>query len=159
MTEYDYSTGGYYFITACAKDKQCIFGTAAGRGILEAPYVELSSAGKQVESALSFLNTHSKDICVDKYVIMPNHIHMILIVKENCGASRCKRPTNAGIPMFLSSLKRYTNRQMGQNLWQTGYYDHIIRNEEDYLRIWQYIDGNPAKWEEDKYFDCRARHP
>lgn len=62
------------------------------------------------------------------------------------------RPTNALIPQFLSSLKRYTNRKAGRALWQTGYHDHIVRDEADYQRVWSYIETNPAKWEEDLYY-------
>lgn len=155
LPKYDYSAAGYYYITACTKDKRCALGTVVGRGILDAPQVELSSNGKIVASALTYLEEHMECIHVDKYVIMPNHVHMILAVKCNHtedGASRMPRPTNALIPSFMSSLKRFTNKQSGQMLWQSEYYDHIVRNEKDYLRIWQYTDENPAKWEDDKYF-------
>ncbi len=157
LPDYDYSTAGYYFITLCAKDKRCIFGTVVRRGVLDAPLVELSDAGKGTQAALAYLNAHSARICVDKYVIMPNHLHMILALREDgaaSGASGMPRPTNALIPQFISSLKRFTNRQSGQTLWQAGYYDHIIRNEADYLRIWKYIDENPAKWTQDRYYEA-----
>ncbi len=156
LSKYDYSSVGYYFITACTKDKHCIFGTVVGRGILDAPQVKLSSKGMLVESTLIYLDEHSEHIHIDKYIIMPNHVHLILEVRsggtDENGASGMPRPTNAVVPQFISSLKRFTNLKSGQMLWQTSYYDHIIRNEEDHLRIWQYIDDNPAKWEEDKYY-------
>ena len=92
---------------------------------------------------------------IDKYAIMPNHVHMIILLKnENRdyqnGAMRTSRPT--AIPNLLRSLKIMVSKEIGFSLWQASYYDHIIRSEEDYLRIWQYIDENPAKWAEDKYF-------
>lgn len=62
------------------------------------------------------------------------------------------RPTDAVIPKLISSLKRYTNRKAGASLWQGSYYDHIIRDENDYLRVWAYIDQNPARWAEDEYY-------
>ncbi len=160
---YDYSADGYYFVTTCAKDKRCLFSTIrpavphtpsgmhpVGRGILDAPPVELSEYGKVVESALLFLHTHSKRVRVHRYVIMPNHVHLLLQVLP--GASGKPRPTNEEIPKFMSSLKRYSNRVTGQDLWQDTYYDHIIRDEEDYLRVWEYIETNPGKWREDTYF-------
>ena len=69
------------------------------------------------------------------------------------GASRMPRPTNQVIPMFVSSLKRFTNRKTGVDLWQKSYHDHIIRNEQDFLQVWQYIDDNPAQWLEDCYYE------
>lgn len=150
LKEYDYSEAGYYFITACTKEKRCVL-SSVGRGILDAPLVELTKYGKLVEETLNFLDTHSEHIRLDKYIIMPNHIHLILQVSGG-GASGKPRPTEALIPKFISSLKRYTNRKAGMELWQTSYYDHIIRNEPDYLRIWNYIDTNPAKWTEDEYY-------
>ena len=61
------------------------------------------------------------------------------------------RPTNAVIPKLVSSLKRFSNRKAGIDLWQSGYYDHIIRDDEDFLCRWRYIDNNPAAWLEDEY--------
>lgn len=167
---WDYGGAGWYFITVCAKERRCIFSTihrnpsdtsCVGRGIPDAPQimrdipdvpkVELTQYGELIEQALTFLDSHSERLRIDKYVIMPNHIHLILQVSAG-GVSGKPRPTEALIPKFISSLKRYTNRQAGRMLWQTSYYDHIIRDEADYLRIWQYIDANPAEWEEDEYY-------
>lgn len=68
------------------------------------------------------------------------------------GAPGSSRPTN--ISGVIGCLKRFTNRDAGENLWQSSYYDHIIRNEADYLRIWTYIENNPAEWGEDPYFEA-----
>ncbi len=148
---YDYSGAGYYFITACTKERRNVLSSVVGRGILDAPLAEVTEYGKLEEEAILFLSDKSEYIGVDKYVIMPNHIHLILQVSKN-GASGKPRPTEALVPKFMSSLKRYTNRKAGCDLWQRSYYDHIIRSEPDYLRIWQYIDTNPAKWREDEYY-------
>lgn len=91
-------------------------------------------------------------VSVEKYVIMPNHVHLLLRIREeNGGAPGSSRPTQT-IPRLIGVLKRLTNRDIGEKIWQTSYYDHIIRNEADYLRIWDYIDTNPAKWKEDEYY-------
>jgi len=71
---------------------------------------------------------------------------------KRCGASGKPRPTNALIPKHISSIKRFTNKQAGFDMWQDSYHDHIIRNDEEYRVRWQYIDNNPAKWAEDDYF-------
>ena len=54
--------------------------------------------------------------------------------------------------MLISTIKRFTNKKCGTQLWQRSYHDHVIRNDSDYLEIWNYIDGNPTKWTEDRYY-------
>ena len=100
---------------------------------------------------LSIAKTYN-DVSIDKYIIMPNHIHMIVILSPKDGPSRTPAPTNMRLPFLISTLKRFTNRAAGISLWQRSFYDHVIRNEADYLRIWRYIDTNPAKWAEDEYY-------
>jgi hypothetical protein len=63
------------------------------------------------------------------------------------------RPANADIPKLISSIKRFTNKKAGSDMLRKSYYDHIIRDEKDYQRIWQYIDENPLKWQEDECFN------
>ena len=85
---------------------------------------------------------------------MPNHIHMILFVDESAcsGPSKAPAPTNAMIPHFVSAFKRFCHRDLGEAIFQRSYHDHVIRGDEDYLKIWQYIDSNPAKWQEDCFY-------
>jgi len=90
-----------------------------------------------------------------KYIIMPNHLHMIIIIKNEIGGyangtMRTSCPTT--VPNLLRSFKTMVSKEIGFSLWQSRYHDHIIRNEADYLRIWQYIDENPIKWAEDEYY-------
>ena len=152
LTGYDYSANGAYYITVCTKDKQHILGHSAGGGVLDAPYVRLSKYGAMVRDALLEMDTFYDDITINHYVIMPNHIHFILSICGEGGPSRTPAPTNARLPAFLSAWKRLTNKKAGFSLWQRGYYDHIIRCEADYLRIWQYMDENPVRWTEDEYY-------
>ena len=168
LTGYDYSANGSYYITVCTKDKQHILGHSVGGGVLDAPYVRLSKYGAMVRDALLEMDTFYDDITINHYVIMPNHIHFILSIcgeggpsrtpaptNESLpghGSSRAPTPTNARLPAFLSAWKRLTNKKAGFSLWQRGYYDHIIRCEADYLRIWQYMDENPVRWTEDEYY-------
>ncbi|MCL2344177.1 MAG: hypothetical protein FWC62_09860, partial [Firmicutes bacterium] len=67
------------------------------------------------------------------------------------GAPRASRPTNALIPSIVAIIKKKTNKAAGFDMWQDSYHDHIIRDEGEYQRIWQYIDENPARWTEDEY--------
>ena len=161
LENYDYSQNGAYFITICVKDRHELLGDVVGRGILDAPFVELSQNGKNFEETIAFINNKKDGIDIDIYVIMPNHVHLIVVIRDlqegasegiKGGASGKPRPTNAAIPKLISSMKRFVNKQAGFNIWQASYHDHIIRNEFDYLRTWQYIDENPAKWPEDIYY-------
>jgi len=124
-----------------------------GRGILDAPFVKLSEYGNALAGAIEFMNNNNHEIGIVKYVIMPNHVHMIVVVDNlSNGASGMPRPTNALIPKLISSIKRFVNRQAGFNLWQRSFHDHIIRSDDDYIRILQYIEDNPARWREDVYY-------
>ena len=100
------------------------------------------------------------NVVIDKYSIMPNHIHIILTINTGIpgritGTPGCASPTGVKksvLAKVVNALKGMTTRQFGSTLWQRSYYDHIIRDEEDYQRIWQYIDDNPARWADDEYF-------
>ena len=152
---YDYSQSGAYFITICTKDKRCVLGKAVvGGGALDVPEMRLSALGIIVDDEIKKSAGIYENIKVDKYIIMPNHIHMILIVENDNkkGTSGAPSPTNETVPSFVSMLKRFTNKKAGRSLWQRSYHDHVIRNEKDYERIWNYIDTNLFKWEQDCYF-------
>ena len=153
LAEWNYSTEGIYFLTICAKERKAFFSQVVGCGILDAPYVQLTKYGESVQRAMLYLSEHTPNICLEKWVIMPNHVHILVkVLPDNSGASRMPRPTNGTIPKFVSALKRFTNKEHHIQLWQNGYFDHIVRDEEDFLRIWRYIDNNPAVWLEDKYY-------
>ena len=93
-------------------------------------------------------------IKIDKFVIMPNHFHLILnIMDYKNGASETAAPYNNETSKFISLLKRYCNMEYGKNIWQQSYHDRIIRGEKDYQKIWEYIDTNPLKWELDCFYN------
>ena len=153
---YDYGRAGYYFITICAGQRAELFG-CVGRDDLGAPCVKLSQYGQIVQKYISSIPSAYHNICVDKYVIMPNHVHLILwVTTSESGAPGSSRPTQL-IPRLIAAIKRFSNRDAGFNMWQKSYHDHIIRNKADYRRIWEYIDTNPEKWQEDCYYKDRER--
>ena len=153
LKDYDYSQAGAYFLTICAENRALLFSAVVGRGLLDAPEVQLTEIGRCIQDAMTYLEEHDPVIKIVASVIMPNHVHVLLVIQpEASGASRRPRPTEMRVPKFVSSLKRYTNRVCGRSLWQTSYHDHIIRDENDFLRHWTYIDQNPARWAEDEYF-------
>ena len=140
---YDYAQNGVYFVTVCTKDKAHILGSVVGAGVPTGPYTALTEWGQIVDECIRRMPT------VEKYVIMPNHIHLLVRLTEK-GTMRTSSPTN-GLPMVVRWLKRETTRRCGGPIWQRAYYDHVIRDEADLLARWNYIDTNPARWSEDEY--------
>ena len=153
LKDFDYNTPGYYFITICTKEKRKILGEVVGTGVLDGPSVQLSPYGKVAEKQLCTMGNFYDDMVLEKYVIMPNHIHMLLhILDRGNGPSGRPVPTNSKVASFVGTFKRFCNRLCGTNMWQYRFHDHIVRGEDDYLKIWNYIDTNPAKWTEDCFY-------
>lgn len=150
LKDYDYSQDGGYFITFCTKERKPVLGkVVVGGGACDAPHIRLSDWGRRVENRIHDMGERYPDVRVEMYVVMPNHVHLLLLVQN--GTSQAPSPTNATIPKWVSLFKRFTNRDCGVQLWQRGFYDHILRDENGFLRHWEYIDQNPGKWAEDKY--------
>lgn len=147
LPNYDYGQAGGYFITICTKGQEELLSTV-GAGHLAGPVVKLTEIGTILETLILQLPQAYPTVTIDKYVIMPNHVHLLIQIAQS-GPAGCPAPT---MPKIIGALKSMTTRQAGSPVWQRGYYDHIIRDEADHLRIWEYIDTNPAKWEEDEYF-------
>lgn len=145
LGEFDYSSNGYYFITICTADKQKILCDIVGACITR-PKIELSKLGKIVQISINNISKKYNGLFVDKYVIMPNHIHLIVAIKSG---RAMHAPTVSNV---IGQMKSFVTKQVGFPIWQKSFYDHIIKDENDYLRIWEYIDTNPEKWSEDKYF-------
>ena len=112
--------------------------------------MELSNYGHLVETQILSISRFYPDICVENYVIMPNHIHLLLTLHKN--NQQAADPANNRIPALISVLKRFTNKSAGVNLWHRSYHDHVIRDEADYLTRWKYIEDNPAKWMMDRFY-------
>jgi len=152
LKEYDYSKDGYYFITICTHGRKNIFGNIVGQGLAPAE-MQLSALGKIANEEICNLEKRYPSIKIDKYVIMPNHIHAIVVIqKTTAGASPC--PTLSDVVCAFKSLttRKSQEEKQTQKIWQTSFHDHIIRGERDYLEIWEYIDTNPAKWQDDCFF-------
>jgi REP element-mobilizing transposase RayT len=141
---YDYSSAGCYFITICVKD---------GHEILWQPDVgarnarPLSDTGNIVKTAIENIPKIYESVFIDNFVIMPNHIHMIVRI-ENSGRA-LRAPT---VSTVVNQFKGYVTKQIGFSMWQKLFHDRIIRNEEEYQNKWRYIDENPARWTEDEFY-------
>ena len=146
---FDYSTPCAYFITICTDKRRNLLCDIVGGGALDAPKTSLTEAGKIVEH---YILSASKmpGITVDKFVIMPNHLHMIVFVERGVEGAA---PYNAQIPRFVGALKRLCHKETGKTLFQRSYHDRVIRDENEYRKIWQYIDTNPSKWKEDCFYN------
>ena len=154
LQEYDYSTPGAYFLTLCTQDRRCLLYRIVGTGVPDGPNIELLPYGKVAVKYLHQLNDFYEHLSVESYVIMPNHIHILLMIYNN-GPSRTPVPTalqNSTISRFLSTFKRFCNKECGKNIWQSRSYDHIIRDQADFDRHLKYIYENPFKWEEDSLY-------
>lgn len=152
---YNYSAEGAYFLTICTWSRQPILSKVlVGTGLPDCPTeakLILLKHGEIAEKYIKQLDTFYYHISVDKYVIMPDHIHLLITLSHQKGQSRTPVPTeavgrNSEISKFVSTLKRFCNKEYGRNIWQSRYYDHVVRNQQDYNEIWEYIDNNPRKW-------------
>lgn len=149
LLNYDYSQNGAYFITFCTKDKAHILwnvGATCGRPqALE----HLSSFGLVVSKEIEKIPfIYDGVVKIDKYVVMPNHIHLIPIIDTFGGRPQVAPTVSRVIQQFKGSV----TKQTGRSIWQKFFHDHIIRNENDYQMIWQYIDCKPLTWKQDCFY-------
>lgn len=143
IDKYDYSTPGAYFITICTANREKIFWYSIGADIIRPQNVPLSTVGKIVEQGILQIAEHYDNISVDKYCVMPDHIHFILRIESNIDGRMVSAPT---VSTVVGSMKRWVSRQLGRPIWQKSFYDHGIRNQQDYDEIWEYIENNPLKY-------------
>lgn len=168
---YDYSQSGGYYVTMCTHQKAKIFGAVADGE------VQLSAYGEIVRACWLDLPEHYYHLRLDMFVIMPNHIHAIMLLLDDNIASENKNTGNIHIvgadpttdlprprkrhtiSEMIRAFKSYSTMGIKQaenyaddTVWQRGFYDHIIRNDDDLRRIQQYIVENPLKWESDDYY-------
>ncbi len=155
LTNYDYGSSGTYFITICTQNRRCVLSRIVGRGLAPAEIgkIEYSLFGKIAEQQLALLEQRYPCLIVDRYVVMPNHIHMVLIL-NNPGAGASPRPTIMDIVCAYKSLTTIECKKHGfkEKLFQTSFHEHIIRGREDYEEIVKYICENPIRWHDDELY-------
>ncbi len=135
---YGYSKEGYYFITICTKKRLELLGN-----IENANQIKLTRAGEVAHKYIKEIEHVYEKIQIDEYVIMPNHIHMIIIIKEK---------ERISISKVIQQYKGMVTKELGYSIWQKLFYEHIIRTEKDYYIIKEYIQNNISNWEKDIYF-------
>lgn len=172
---HDYSLPGAYFVTICAHDRVCLFGE------IRADSMQLSSAGQVVHEAWAAIPSASKGVATGPFIVMPNHLHGIIEIAsapvgaihelprrellrgelaDSGGAESRIQRRNMLLPKIIGRFKMQTAKAINQSratpglpVWQRNYYEHVIRDEADYVRIAEYIADNPRRWNED------ALHP
>lgn len=145
LPTYDYSNFGTYFLTICTHEKKCIFGDP----------VKSHPAKQVVEDVVQYLIEHENHFKVLKYVVMPNHMHLLLAKKSDSDVS---------VSDFVRRLKSFTTRQLRncqkngeisnlpEQIWQRSFHDRVVRDEREFEMVWTYIENNPKKWELDCFY-------
>ena len=139
---YDYRTPGYYFLTFCTRNRENLFWRHTNS---ENPI--LSRDGLIVDQCIQNIPKIYPMVHLDKYVIMPNHVHLILYL-EGCK----ENPNGPSISTIVGQMKQAASRILGKDIWQRSFHDHVIRNEKKYQKIWLYIEDNPRRWKEDCFY-------
>ena len=142
MAGFDYSSVNYYFITICTYDKRCIFGTIS----------KLNELGEIAKNDMLRMNSHYENIRLDNFIVMPNHIHAIVIIEnKNDMESRIKLDDVIGL--YKSGVSRKIRKIKPEiKVWQRSFHDHVIRNQQEYEKIWQYVQFNYQKWKDDCFY-------
>jgi len=175
LQDYDYSSEGAYFVTICARHRECLFGEIQNEQMI------LNEYGKIVEQCWLDLPNHYHNIVLDAYIVMPNHFHGIIFITDNVDNVRAihelpqhelpqhELPLQSSqqssqqrrkmlLPKIIGRFKMNAAKQINQirntpgiPVWQRNYYEHIIRNEESLNNIRNYIVNNPSKWYDVEY--------
>jgi putative transposase len=155
LKEYDYAQSGAYFVTLVAHNRQCIFGQFVNGDIA------LNEFGQIVSEEWTRSAAIRQEIELDAFIVMPNHIHGIVIITNRSVGATGRSPLLAGPPKhslgpFIGGFKSAATKRIneirstpGLPIWQRNYYEHIIRYEESLDRIREYVLTNPAGWEFD----------
>ncbi len=152
LKNYDYGNSGYYFITICTHNrKNLLSNIIVGEGL---PLPQLTIQGEIANKYILLVSKKYPSVKIDKYIIMPNHIHIIMCIDNNGRGN--PSPTISNVIGWLKyNITKQINRKyntIGTNVFQRSFHDHIIRDEDDYLKIWNYIDTNPQKWSADCFY-------
>ena len=126
-----------------------MFWKNVGASIARPEDVTLTAQGMVVKKAIQNISVCYPAISVDQYVIMPNHIHLLLQIHTDCDGNAMQAPA---ISVVVQQMKGFVTKQLGSSIWQKLFHDHVIRSEESYSKIWNYIVGNPMKWTEDCFY-------
>ena len=170
LRDYDYTQPGAYFITICAKDRDCVFGHVMDGSM------HLNKVAQIVQEEWLGTAFIRREIDLDEFILMPNHVHGIVVIKDDAVGATGRSPLRAhsmprsgpaprSLGSFVAGFKAGSTKRINQHretpgvpVWQRNYYEHVVRDEEDLRRIQKYIANNPLAWETDKENpDCARR--
>ena len=168
LQNWDYSWNAPYFITICTKNKEYYFGNIVNNDM------KLSSIGILADVFLYEIKNHAKNVELGSFIVMPNHIHMILVLNDNVNnvetrhalsishhqqtigqqrfQNQGKNTISSIIGSYKSAVTKHAHRLGFSFAWQSRFHEHIIRNEESYNIIENYIRENPIKWNDDRFY-------
>jgi len=156
LRQYDYTQPGYYFVTICTKNKTELFGT------IEKCKMLLNETGKIAERLWKQIPETCKVVSLDEFIVMPNHLHGIVVINPDRKGGTPRRAatglhalTPNSLPSIVNHYKGAVKKECNKNgftdfLWQSRFYDHVIRKDESLDKIREYIRNNPLKWELDR---------
>ncbi len=166
LRDYDYSQAGAYFVTICSKDRKCLLGKIVNSKM------DLSDVGNIVNACWQGIAKHVRNVKLDAWIIMPNHVHGIIMIDEmvgtnynlslqlkpqrESGRNRFQRVIPKSLSYAIATFKSAVSRQVRKTAtgndfaWQARFYEHIIRNDKELSRIREYIQNNPLNWELDR---------
>jgi putative transposase len=157
---YDYSRAGAYFVTVCTHNRMCLFGEIINGKM------RLNDGGCAVVDSWQWLASQYNYVELDAWVVMPNHMHGIIVIHDGRGGSRTaptdkRKPLGRLIGAFKTVSTKCINEMRGTpnaSIWQRNYYEHIIRDDESLHRICEYIINNPLQWTLDRENPVRAKN-
>ena len=144
LEQYDYGSNGAYFLTLCTHNRVpclsriCVENTE--------PVIRLSVHGKIISEYIERIPAKYVNVRVEKYTVMPDHVHLLLVLDGTTGGSDTISRIMGWLKYQTTKLCNQAQGTQGRKLWQRSYYDHVIRNLEDYQESWKYIDNNPKAW-------------
>ena len=141
IREFDYASENLYLVTVCTHERRCFLGQIVGETL------NASTFGRVVAKQVDLLSARLAGVQVDAFVVMPNHVHVIVALERARQASPLRLGTVMG--SFKSGSAREINALRGtpgEGVWQRGYHDHVIRDESDLLRVREYVETNPIRW-------------
>ncbi len=141
---YDYTNAGVYFVTICCNQRQHLFGN------IDNGEMKINAIGQIVSNLWQKIPQHFPNAELDRFVLMPNHLHGIIVISESAEKSSLANI----VQNFKSISSRKINRiskNYGVSIWQRNYYERIVRSEQELKNLREYIENNPANWEGSQY--------
>ena len=153
LRSYNYTWQGAYFVTICTQNRLSLFGQITDSSM------QLNSCGEIVKSGWEDIPQHYPQVTNEVFIVMPKHIHGIVVIHEVTGRAGSKPTPTSKHPLFeiVRAFKTYSSRRInelrnstGTPVWQRSFYEHVIQSENEYHQIGEYILFNPSKWEIDE---------